>query len=111
VNGILANHDWSFAGESDRADVSASTFEPVLSYNFDSGWYIDFDSTMTADWKAPSDKRWTVPVGIDAGKTFPLGKKSLSLQFGTYYNVVRAEGVGEWLLRFQASLVLPEHGP
>jgi hypothetical protein len=111
VNGILANHDWSFAGESDRADVSQSTFEPVLSYNFDSGWYVDFDSTMTADWKAPSDKRWTVPVGLDAGKTFLIGKKSLSLQFGTYYNVERAEGVGEWLVRFQASLVLPEHGP
>jgi len=39
VNGILANHVWSFAGEHDRDAVSVSTFEPVISYNFESGWY------------------------------------------------------------------------
>jgi len=49
VNGILANHIWSFAGESDRDAVSQSTFEPVISYNFESGWFLAFDSTMIAD--------------------------------------------------------------
>src|SRR5262249_48630059 len=49
VNGMLANHVWSFAGESDRDDVSQTTLEPVISYNFESGWYLSFDSTMTAD--------------------------------------------------------------
>jgi hypothetical protein len=109
LNGVLVNHIWSFAGERERAAVSQSTFEPVLSYNFDSGWYLAFDSTMTADWNAPADNRWTIPLGLDAGKAFQLGKKSLSLQFGTYYNIERAEGVGRWLVRFQISLVLPTH--
>jgi hypothetical protein len=111
VNGILANHVWSFAGESDRADVSQSTFEPVISYNFENGWYIDFDSTITADWNASADKRWTVPVGLDVGKAFEIGKQSFSWQFGTYYNLERAEGVGRWLVRFQVSLIFPKHPP
>jgi hypothetical protein len=109
VNGILASHLWSFAGESDRDDVSQSTFEPVISYNFDNGWYVDFDSTITADWNAPSDKRWTVPVGLDAGRAFQIGKRSVSVQFGTYYNVERAEGAGKWLVRLQVSLIFPKH--
>jgi len=71
VNGILAHHLWSFAGQ--------------------------------------RDKRWTVPIGLDVGKTFQMGKQSLSLQFGTYNNVLRAEGVGRWLVRVQVTLTLPRH--
>jgi hypothetical protein len=109
VAGTLANQLWSFAGDSDRADVSQSTFEPVISYNWDSGWYVGFDSTMTADWNAPADKRWTIPLGLDVGKAFQIGKQSLSVQFGTYYNVERAEGAAKWLLRLQVSLIFPKH--
>jgi hypothetical protein len=109
ANGLLANHVWSFAGDSHRDDVSQSTFEPVISYNFDSGWYLSFDSTMTADWNAPADKRWTIPLGLDVGKTFQVRKQSLSFQFGTYYNVERAEGAARWLVRFQVTLVVPKH--
>jgi hypothetical protein len=107
----LANHVWSFAGESSRADVSQSTFEPVLSYNFKNGCFLAFDSTITADWNAPADKRWTVPVGLDVGKAFQIGKQSLSLQFGTYYNIERAEGASKWLIRLQVSLIFPKQSP
>jgi hypothetical protein len=110
VNGFLANHVWSFAGDHERDDVSQSTFEPVASYNFDNGWYLGFDSTMTADWNAPADKRWTVPLGMDVGKAFEIGKKSVSVQFGTYYNIERAEGTPRWLVRLQVTLIFPKGG-
>ena len=109
VNGILANHIWSFAGARERNAVSQSTLEPAISYNFESGWFLGFDSTMTADWNAPADKRWTIPVGLDVGKEFQVGRQTLSLQFGTYYNIERAEGAGRWLVRFQVTLVFPKH--
>ena len=66
---------------------------------------------MTADWTASHDQRWTIPIGLDVGKTFQVGKEgqSLSFQVGTYYNVLRAEGVGRWLLRVQITLTLPKH--
>jgi hypothetical protein len=108
VNGILANHVWSFAGPSGRDNVSQTTLEPVISYNFASGWFVAFDSTMTADWHA-ADNRWTIPVGLDAGRTFQIGKPSITLQLGTYYNVERAEGAAKWLIRFQVTLVFPKH--
>jgi len=109
VNGVLVNQVWSFAGERERNDVSQSTFEPVISYNFENGWFIGFDSTITADWNAPADTRWTTPVGLDAGKAFQIGKQTLSLQFGTYYNFERAEGAARWLVRFQLTLLFPKH--
>jgi hypothetical protein len=109
VNGILANHVWSFAGDHTRDDVSQTTLEPVISYNLENGWYAAFDSTMTANWNAPADKRWTIPVGLDVGKAFQLGKQSLSLQLGTYYNIERAEGAARWLIRLQVSLIFPKH--
>lgn len=108
VNGILANQIWSFAGQSDRAAVSQSTFEPVISYNFENGWFLGFDSTMTADWNAPADKRWTIPIGLDAGKEFQMNKHTLSVQFGTYYNIERSEVAARWLVRVQVSLVYPK---
>jgi hypothetical protein len=109
VNGILASQVWSFAGESSRADVSQSAFEPVVSYNFKNGCFLAFDSTITADWNAPARDRWTIPVGLDVGKAFQIGEQSLSLQFGTYYNIQRAEGASRWLLRLQVSLIFPKH--
>ena len=109
VNGLLVNHLWSFAGDRDRNDVSLSTFEPMVSYNFENGWFLAFDSTMTADWKAATGQRWTIPVGLDAGKAFQIGKQSLSLQFGTYYNIDRAEGAARWVVRLQLSLIFPKH--
>jgi hypothetical protein len=108
VNGVLADHVWSFAGESNRDDVSQSSIEALLSYNFENGWYVDFDSTMTANWNV-SENRWTVPVGLDVGKAFQLGKQSMSLQLGTYYNVERAEGVERWLVRLQVSFIFSKH--
>jgi hypothetical protein len=109
VNGILAYHVWSFAGQHDRDDVSQSSIEALVSYNFDNGWYFAFDPTITANWNT-SENRWTIPVGLDIGKAFQLGKQSMSLQFGTYYNVERAEGVERWLVRLQVSLIFPKHG-
>jgi hypothetical protein len=111
ANGVLAHQLWSFAGARDRAEVNQSTFEPTISYNFDSGWFLGFDSSMTADWTAAHDQRWTIPIGLDVGKTFQVGSQgeSLSFQVGTYYNVLRAEGVGRWLVRFQVTLTLPKH--
>jgi hypothetical protein len=110
VNGILATHLWSFAGESGRASVSQSTIESVISYNFPSGWFLSWDSAMTCDWNAPAGHRWTIPVGLDAGKAFELFKQSVSLSFGTYYNIERAEGASQWLVRVQFAFVFPKHG-
>ncbi|WP_261335165.1 LssY C-terminal domain-containing protein [Rhizobium leguminosarum] len=36
--GILANHVWSFAGQSDRAEVSSTFLQPFISYTTPQAW-------------------------------------------------------------------------
>jgi len=62
---------------------------------------------VLVDFSRSSD-RWTVPVGALVVKTFVLSSLALQLQFAGYYNVVRPDGVPQWVFRTQFTLVLPE---
>jgi hypothetical protein len=42
VAGGLVSQLWSFAGDSDRVNVSLFTFQPFFNYNFDGGWYLTY---------------------------------------------------------------------
>ncbi len=39
VVGALANQQWSFAGDSDRQEVSQTLIQPFINYNLPDGWY------------------------------------------------------------------------
>ena len=100
-NGVLASHLWSFAGDAARGAVNLTSLEVLVSYNFPGGWYIQFDSTNSYDWTADSRNAWTVPLGLDVGKVFDLGARSISVQLGAYKNVERPAGTPEWIVRAQ----------
>ena len=67
-NGILAYQLMSFAGDRDRGSVNQTDLEPQVSYNFESGWFVDCNPPITFDWTASAANGWTVPMGADAGK-------------------------------------------
>lgn len=106
-NQILAYHLISFAGDRGRASVSLSYLEPQISYNFESGWYVDTDPEMTFDWRANSADAWTIPVGLDVGKAFNLGSQAMSLQIGSYDFVKHPQGSTRWMLRVTVTLLFP----
>lgn len=106
-NEILAYHLISFAGDRGRASVSLTYLEPQISYNFESGWYVDTDPDMTFDWRADSANAWTIPVGIDVGKAFNLGSRAMSLQIGSYDFVKHPQGSARWMLRVTVTLLFP----
>ena len=62
--------------------MNQTYIEPMISYNFESGWYADIDPQMTYDWTADAANAWTIPMGADVGKAFNIGSQSLSLQVG-----------------------------
>ena len=104
INGILVSHLWSFAGKSDREDVSFTQIELKASYQFWNGWYVQTNPTMTYDWKAPAGEGWTIPVGFDVGKMFQIGSRGLSLQLGAYYNAKKPPGAADWTLNTSVTL-------
>ena len=54
VVGVLAQNVWSFAGDSDAADVNKFVFQYFINYNLDNGWYLTSTPVITANWEASS---------------------------------------------------------
>jgi hypothetical protein len=107
VTGALINNIWSFAGDSDRPDVSFLTFQPFFNYNLDDGWFINTAPIITANWEASGGDVWTVPIGAGFGRVFAIGQQPINMSAAAYWNAIRPEGAAEWTLRLQMSLLFP----
>ncbi len=108
VIGALANQQWSYAGWGNN-DVSAMLIQPFINYNLPHGWYLASGPIITANWKADSYNRWTVPVGGGVGKIQRLGKLPLNIQLSAYWNAVTPQAMGaDWQLRFQVQFLFPK---
>jgi hypothetical protein len=106
VGGVI-NNVWSFAGDEDKPDVNFMTFQPFINYNFPR-FYLTFSPIISANWKADSDNKWIVPLGLGAGKLVKLGGKlPLNLNANYFYNVVSIDYGPQWQIRVAAAVLLP----
>lgn len=104
--GLLANHIWSFAGDSDRDDVSLSFIQPFVSYSLKSAWTFSLTSENTYNWET---ENWSVPINLTVAKLVRIGKLPVSLSGGIGYWVESPDAGPEGLrLRFQATFILPK---
>ena len=103
--GTLVQNVWSYAGDSDVPDVNFFSFQYFINYNFKNGWYISSTPTITADWEADSDERWTVPIGGGVGRLVKFGKQPVDLKLQGFYNVENPKGTADWSLQLQVKLL------
>lgn len=104
--GILANHVWSYTGDSDRQDISNTFLQPFAAYTWPSAWTVSVQSESTYNWK--TDK-WSVPVNVAVSKLVRLGKLPVSLQAGVGYWLESPDSGPEgFRFRLQANFVLPK---
>ena len=108
VNGVLINNVWSFAGSDTRRDVNQMLIQPFVNYNLPDGWYLVSAPIITANWEADSGNRWTIPIGIGAGKVLRLGRLPLNCSAQGYYNLDKPVTGGDWTLRLQVQVLLPK---
>ena len=87
--------------------MNLTSLEVLVSYNFPGGWYAQFDPVYSYDSTADSRNAWTVPVGLDVGKVFSLGQRSISVQLGAYKLAKRPEGAPDWIVRAQIQFSFP----
>ena len=104
--GILVTQLWSIAG-APRTAVNQTSTEVDLSYNFESGWYIQTDPTITYDWSGTPRQALTLPVGIDVGKLTKIGGQDVSFQLGAYDALKSPAGTAQWIIRAQITLLFP----
>ena len=80
--GALANHIWSVAGNSDRADISATFLQPFLTYTTKTATTFGLNTESTYDWKS---NRWTVPINVSVGQVLKLGDQLVQVGVGARY--------------------------
>lgn len=107
VIGALANNQWSFAGWGNRS-VNQMLIQPFINLNLPEGWYLTTSPVITANWKATSDDRWTVPVGGGVGRIFKMFDQHLNAQLQAFCNVKTPHEGPDWQLRAEIALLFPE---
>jgi len=106
--GMLAQQWWSYAGNGDRADVSSLDAQYFWFYQLPHLWQIGAAPSITADWKANSDNRWTVPLGIGVNKTFRIGKLPIRISLEVHKTIVQPDNFGQdWNFRFVVIPIIP----
>lgn len=93
--GVLANHIWSYAGDSSRRDVSNTYVQPFIAYAAVGGWTYTVNTQSTYDWVA---QQWSVPLLFQLSKLTKFGNQPVSLAAGIKYWVTSPDngphGVG-----------------
>lgn len=104
--GMLAGHVWSVAGSDDRADVSATTLQPFVSYTTKTHTTIGAYTESAYDWEA---EQWGVPLIVQAGQLFKIGPQILQFAVaGKYWAEGPNDGPEGWGLRLQLTLLYPK---
>lgn len=109
VIGALVSNVWNIGnGYNDAPNVNAMTAQYFINYNMEGGWYLTSAPVMTANWKADSGEKWTVPVGGGFGRVFKLGGQHVNMKLAAYYNVDAPDDNDDvWNLQFQCTFLFP----
>ena len=103
--GFLANHVWSFAGDSGRDDINSTFLQPFFAYTTPDAWTFSAQTESTYNWETES---WSIPVNFAASKLVMFGKLPVSLQAGVGYWVDSPRSGPDGVrYRLQANFVLP----
>ncbi len=103
--GMLANHIWSFAGESGRQSVNSTFLQPFLNYTTKRQTTFKLNSETTYDW---SNEQWTVPFNLAVAQLVKIGKLPVQFEVGGRYYAEHASNGPEWGLRFSAIFLFPK---
>jgi hypothetical protein len=103
--GMLFNHLWSFAGDSDRSRVSSTFLQPFLAYTTMDAWTFGLNTESTYDWNAT---QWSVPINASIAKLVRFAKQPVSLGLNARYWAESSDsGPHGWGVRFIVTLLFP----
>jgi hypothetical protein len=103
--GMLANHIWSYAGDSDRAEVNSTFLQPFLSHTWKTGFTLGINTESTYDW---TQSQWTVPINVFASQLVKIDNQPVQFTLGGRYYAEGPSGGPEWGLRFVVTFLFPK---
>jgi hypothetical protein len=108
ILGVFPQHWWSFAGNNDRKSTSLTNIQYFIWRMLPGEWQIGMSPNITMNWEADQDNRFTVPVGLGAGKLVRLGRLPVKIQLQGQYSVIHPDDYGQrWNFQLQVTPVIP----
>jgi hypothetical protein len=103
--GALANHIWSFAGNSSRADVNATFLQPFLTYTTPTATTFSLNTESTYDWNS---RQWSVPINTGVSQILRLGDQLVQVgAVARYWAATPESGPQGWGLRLNFTFLFP----
>ena len=87
--------------------MSFATIQPFINFNFPRQWYLAASPVLTANWKADSGERWTIPIGGGVGKVMKVGGLQMNWQIQAFWTAVHPDAGPRWSLRPQIAFLFP----
>ena len=104
--GALGNHIESFAGEGQRADISATFLQPFVSYVTPKKTTYAFNTESTYDWE---NRQWSIPLNLTASQLLKVGDQLVQIGGGIRYWAETPTGGPEgWGFRLNVTLLYPK---
>ena len=104
--GALGNHIESFAGDSDRADISATFLQPFVSYVTPRQTTFGFSTESTYDWE---NEQWSIPLNFNVSQLLKAGNQLVQVGGGIRYWAESSDNGPEgWGFRLQVTLLYPK---
>lgn len=104
--GALVNHIESFAGDSSRMYMSASTLQPFVSYITSTKTTFGLNSESLYDWNSG---QWSIPVIFQVQQLIKVGKLPAQVGLGVRYWAESAPtGPQGWGVRLMWTFLLPK---
>lgn len=103
--GVLANHLWSVAGDSNRASVNASFVQPFVSYVTQTRTTFALQTESSYDWQ---HNQWTVPINFNVAQLLRVGDQILQVGATARYWADGPTGAPTgWGLRLNLTFLFP----
>ncbi len=104
--GMLANHIWSVAGDSDRASVNSTFAQPFFAYVTKTKTTFGINTETTYDWNGNT---WSVPINFTVAQMLKAGPQILQVTAGArYWASSPDQGPHGWGLRLVVTLLYPK---
>ncbi len=108
IIGGVAQHWWSFAGDSDRDSINLTDFQPLIRYRLSPQTNIGIAPNIQYNWDGESGDKLRLPIGGGISTVVMLGPLPLAIGVEYYYMIETPDTFGpEHQLRLIFTPVLP----
>ena len=108
IFGAVAQHWWSFAGDSDRDSVNLTDVQYIIRYRLSPQTNIGMAPNIQYNWNADSGDKLRFPIGGGISTVVMLGRLPVGIGVEAYYYAETPDTFGpEYQFRFFFTPVLP----